>query len=103
MPPPGVGGPPGLDPTGGMGAPDPSDPQGAMALITPLVMAQQQQVEGLKAQQAQAMAQAMAAAMQNTQNPAGAAAATLPGDPTAPGSGGPPPGFSPSAPPQGTY
>lgn len=92
--PPGL--PPGVDPSGGPGLPvgapaDPSTPDGAIQLITPLVLAQQQQLDGIKQAQAQSMAQAMAQAMQNLENPAGAAAATLPGVPTAPGSdpGGP--------------
>lgn len=89
--------PPGGDPTlggdPGMGGvlpqgapPDPSTPEGADALIAPLVMAQQAQVEGIKAQMAHSMAAAMAKAMANLENPAGAAAGTLPGMPTAPGS-----------------
>lgn len=98
-------GPPGGDPTAGAMGPDPgmggvlgagmpadpSTPDGVMQLLNPLMMAQQAKVEGLKAEMAHSMAAAMAQAMSNIDNPAGAAAATLPGMPTAPGSdpGGP--------------
>lgn len=90
-------GPPGGDPSA-MGAPgmggvlppgaaaDPSTPEGADSLLSPLVMAQQAKLEGIKAEMAHSMAAAMAKAMANLENPAGAAASTLPGVPTAPGS-----------------
>lgn len=77
------------------GAPpaDPSTPDGAVALMAPLIAAGQAKVSAVKMQIAQSMAAAMAQAMQNIENPAGEAAATLPGVPTAPGSdpGGPDP------------